>query len=159
MVNMEWQTIFYVFLSTGILLICAEVFLPGGILGSIGAVALIAAMLLSFKAFQEAAIFVSLGIIALLGASLVLFVKFFPRSSIGKRMTLSNDSKEFRASQGGLDELVGKEGEARSDLRPAGFANIEGQRVDVVTEGQMIDKGERVRVAKVEGNRVVVRPV
>lgn len=150
-------TIFAVLLAVGILLICAEVFVPGGILGAAGTVALIGAMAVSFWAFHEAAVFVSLGIVVLLGVMIALWIKLFPKSRIGKRMTLSEDAKDFEATQKGLEEFLGKEGETKSDLHPGGFAIIDGKRVDVVTEGGMIAKGVRVRVIEVEGNRVVVR--
>ena len=52
--------------------------------------------------------------------------------------------------------LVGHEGVAEAPLRPAGLARIDGRRVDVVTRGELIDPGERVRVLEVKGNRVVV---
>ena len=42
-------------------------------------------------------------------------------------------------------------------LRPAGRALVDGDVVGVVTEGEMIDKGELVKVARVEGNRIIVR--
>ena len=54
-------------------------------------------------------------------------------------------------------DLVGKEGEAMTMLRPAGRAEIDGEIVGVVTEGEMIDKSELVKVARVEGNRIIVR--
>jgi membrane-bound serine protease (ClpP class) len=42
-------------------------------------------------------------------------------------------------------------------LRPAGFAEIDGERVDVVAEGEMIEAGVPVVVSRMEGNRIVVR--
>jgi membrane-bound serine protease (ClpP class) len=54
-------------------------------------------------------------------------------------------------------ELLEKTGTALTPLRPAGTAVIDGKRVDVVTEGQMIERGTPVRVIAVEGMRVVVR--
>ena len=154
---MTAATLFFILLGVGIMLICAEIFLPGGMLGGIGALALIGAMLASFRAFPHIAMLVSVGIIILLGLSIVLWVKYFPKSRFGRQLTLSGDEKDFKASQTGLDQLIGKEGIAHSDLRPAGYAMIDGQRVDVVSEGGMISKGTKLRVVKVEGNRVVVR--
>jgi membrane-bound ClpP family serine protease len=52
--------------------------------------------------------------------------------------------------------LVGREGVAVSILRPAGKAMFGDQLADVVTEGDLIPKDERVRVVRVEGSRVVV---
>jgi membrane-bound serine protease (ClpP class) len=54
-------------------------------------------------------------------------------------------------------ELVGRTGTALTTLRPSGAALIEGQRVDVVSEGQMIQKGSQIKVIATEGLRVVVR--
>jgi membrane-bound serine protease (ClpP class) len=53
----------------------------------------------------------------------------------------------------------GKEGEAATDLRPAGTVVVDGKRLDVVTAGELIARGSKVKVVKVEGNRVVVRAV
>lgn len=53
--------------------------------------------------------------------------------------------------------LVGREGEAYSDLRPAGKAMIDGQYLDVVSDGPYIGRGRPVKVVSVAGNRIVVR--
>ncbi len=53
--------------------------------------------------------------------------------------------------------LIGMLGVALGDLRPSGFADIEGLRVDVVTRGDYIGAGERVEVIADEGYRRVVR--
>ena len=49
-------------------------------------------------------------------------------------------------------------GTAVSPLRPAGIANIDGTRVDVVSDGSFLDPGTPIVVTEVEGNRIVVRP-
>jgi membrane-bound serine protease (ClpP class) len=51
---------------------------------------------------------------------------------------------------------VGQQGESLSDLRPTGIALIGGKRVDVVTRGELLERGSRVQVLMIEGNRVVV---
>jgi membrane-bound serine protease (ClpP class) len=50
-------------------------------------------------------------------------------------------------------------GVALSDLRPSGIASIDGERVDVVTEGEHIPEGESIEVVSDEGYRHVVRRV
>ena len=55
------------------------------------------------------------------------------------------------------DSLVGRPGVAESDLRPSGIADIDGERVDVVTSGEYISAGERIEVVRDEGYRRVVR--
>jgi membrane-bound serine protease (ClpP class) len=55
--------------------------------------------------------------------------------------------------------LLGAEGPVEAPLRPAGIARLAGRRVDVVTRGEAIAVGERVRVIELQGNRVVVTRV
>jgi membrane-bound serine protease (ClpP class) len=88
-------------------------------------------------------------------------VKIFKKSPMGKRMILAGPSQDLAGGGAGFAaqaELAGKEGVAKTILRPSGIAEIAGRRVDVVTEGRFIEFGERVRVIKVEGNRVIVEP-
>jgi membrane-bound serine protease (ClpP class) len=54
---------------------------------------------------------------------------------------------------------AGSTGVALTDLRPSGIASIDGQRVDVVTEGEHISEGESIEVVCDEGYRHVVRRV
>ncbi|MDP6380168.1 MAG: NfeD family protein, partial [Phycisphaerae bacterium] len=54
---------------------------------------------------------------------------------------------------------VGEEGTASSTLRPAGKAKFGERLIDVVTEGDFIDAGARVRIIEVHGNRIIVKPV
>jgi membrane-bound serine protease (ClpP class) len=54
---------------------------------------------------------------------------------------------------------VGQHGETATPLRPAGIALIDGVRVDVVSEGEMIAAGVAIVVTRMEGNRIVVRNV
>jgi membrane-bound ClpP family serine protease len=55
--------------------------------------------------------------------------------------------------------LLNQIGQAFTDLRPSGKANIQEQRVDVVTEGVFLEKGDNVRVIAIEGQRIVVRKI
>jgi membrane-bound serine protease (ClpP class) len=53
--------------------------------------------------------------------------------------------------------LPGARGVTLTRLRPAGKAEIDGRRVDVIAQGQMIDEGRPVEVVEVSGARIVVR--
>jgi len=88
--------------------------------------------------------------------TVAIWIKLFPRSRVGQKMTLSENGMAFKASES-KQAFLGKTGTAYSSLRPAGFALIDGERVDVIAEGGIIDKGLPIVVIKVEGNRVVVR--
>jgi membrane-bound serine protease (ClpP class) len=53
---------------------------------------------------------------------------------------------------------VGAVGTADTALRPAGRAVVGGRLVDVTSEGEFVEAGAPLRVVRVEGGRVVVRP-
>ena len=55
-----------------------------------------------------------------------------------------------------FEGLLGREGVVVTALRPSGSADFEGRRVSVVSDGEAIPDGTRVRVINIEGNRVVV---
>jgi len=151
--------IFLIALISGLLLLGSEIFVPGGVLGFFGGVALLIAVVSGFFAFPGYGVYVAVAILILVGVAIVLWIRLFPRSRVGRMMTVSKDLATSKSSQDGLPELLGKRGEAISGLRPSGFALIEGHRVDVVTEGGMLAKGEPIEVIRVEGNRVVVARV
>jgi len=151
--------IFFICLIAGLILIGAEVFAPGGILGAMGALLLLIAIVDGFIAFPSAGPYIALSIIFFVGLTFYLWIKIFPNTKMGKRMTVNNDLGTFKATEEGLDELIGQEGIADANLRPAGFATIADRRIDVVTQGEMVEKGARIQVIEVEGNRVVVSQV
>jgi len=60
-------------------------------------------------------------------------------------------------SRTNYSDLLGAEGVAATTLRPAGTAEINGKRIDVVTDSEYIEHGKPIIVTAVEGMRVVVR--
>lgn len=144
----------------GLFLIGAEIFLPGGVIGALGALALVAAAVSGFLAFGAQGGFLSaLLIIVLCGICIVMWVKYFPRTAMGRNLTLSQDGRQFKATGDEAKQWIGKDGTAISTLRPSGIAQIEGQRVDVVADGDWIEAGRTIRVTAAEGFRILVREV
>ncbi len=148
------------FLSiTGILLLCMEVFLPGAVLGVIGACCLVAAVIITYTRFG-----INMGNMALLAlmigsvVALALWIKVFPKTRTGKIMITSRDLADSKSADS-LQELMGKTGRAITPLRPAGTAQIGDSRVDVVAETGLIDPENQIKVVHVDGNRVVVRQI
>ena len=153
----------------GLGLILLEVFVvPGfGIAGISGILLIIASLFLALVGADpfidmEA---VSMAIIQLTVALvlsiilIILLAKFLPRTTIFKNFVLSVEEKseEGFVSHATSEELVGKTGKALTDLRPSGTAEIDGKRVDVVTDSEFIEKGSNIEVLEVEGIRVVVK--
>lgn len=74
-------------------------------------------------------------------------------------LSVEEKSEEGFVSHSTSEELVGKTGKALTDLRPSGTAEIDGKRVDVVTDSEFIEKGSSIEVVEVEGIRVVVKEI
>lgn len=144
-----------ILLVAGALLLLAESVLPGMIAGLAGACCLVAAVIEGYVRFgAKTGNLILLGVLAGLVAGFWLWLKYFPDSRVAKVFISRKVVGEIGTEK---PELLDQTGTALSALRPAGTAVINGKRVDVVTEGQMIDPGAPVRVVAVEGMRVVVR--
>jgi membrane-bound serine protease (ClpP class) len=144
-------------LLAGAALLLAETVLPGMIAGILGAGCLIAGVVTGYQEFGMATgNWILLGTIGGLGIGFVLWLKYFPESRFARIYTSHGTVGDIGTER---PELVGQAGVAHTPLRPSGVAVIGGQRVDVVTEGSLIERGANVRVIAVEGARVVVRLV
>jgi membrane-bound serine protease (ClpP class) len=93
------------------------------------------------------------------GASLVaaiVVLVWLPKSRAGRQMVLSHSQAEAHSQQD-RSALVGRRGVAVTPLRPTGRVRFGSDEVDVVTEGEYIDRDQEVEVTIVEGALVVVR--
>lgn len=151
--------LFVTLVIAGLILIGGEVFVPGGIIGTLGILALLASIVVAFTAGATAGFYAMIGLAIISGVIIWLWIKFLPRSFLGKKLTLTDDGKAFKAPPAYIETLIDKEGVALCELRPSGFAQFENRKIDVVSEGNYISKGTRVRVTAVDGFRVIVRPV
>jgi membrane-bound ClpP family serine protease len=144
-----------ILLLAGAALLFAEIFLPGMIAGIIGFCCLVAGVIVGFIDYgTRSGTFILLGVIFGLIIGFALWVKYFPGSRyaslfVSKRVVGNVDAEK--------PELLHQTGTAYTILRPSGTALINGRRVDVVTEGGLIERGAPVKVVAIEGLRVVVR--
>jgi membrane-bound ClpP family serine protease len=144
-------------LVIGAVLLILETILPGMITGIIGACCIIAGIALSYSRFGlQTGNFVLIGSMIGLIGGFAVWIKVFPNSPLGRRFVSKNAVGDIRAEQ---PELLHELGYAHTQLRPSGTAVIAGKRVDVVSEGSLIEKGTPVKVVAIEGMRVVVRAV
>lgn len=144
-------------LVVGVVLLLLETVLPGAVAGIVGLICLIAAVVQSYVEFGPGVgNYVLLGVTVGLIIGTWLWVKYFPTSPFGRKFVLDQTGGNVGAEQ---PELLHQTGTALTPLRPSGAALINGRRVDVVTEGSMIERGQAVKVVDIEGLRVVVRAV
>jgi membrane-bound serine protease (ClpP class) len=163
-----WEEILLV--TLGVVLLALEIFvIPGfGVAGVLGIVALLGGLALSLvgAGATSALVIWAVGRVALslliAIAVSVAFLRLLPRLPYGRSLVLATglDARAGYASapEGDL-KWVGKQGVASTPLRPAGIALLEGERVDVVSQGEYIAADVPIEVMRVDGNRIVVRQV
>jgi membrane-bound serine protease (ClpP class) len=152
----------------GVFLFALELFvIPGfGIVGILGLLALLGALVMSTLGAGSHSGFVLWAVVrmgfsvALAIVLTALFLKFLPKLPIGRKLILStalDTSDGFSSAPPSDYQWLGRTGLAHSTLRPAGIADFQGHRVDVVSDGEFIDAGAPIRVLHVDGNRIVVQ--
>ena len=161
-----WEELLLV--ASGLVLLAVEIFVtPGfGLAGVLGIAALLSGLSLSligggatWDFILKAVGRVIFSLLLAVVGSLVL-LRFLPRLPFGKRLILETGlaAGEGYASPPDADrQWLGKGGIAVSPLRPSGIADVEGERVDVVSDGEFIEVGAQIVVSRVDGNRIVVR--
>ncbi len=139
----------------GLIAITVELFIPGAIVGLCGAGCVITSIIFAY-------IYVSnlLGhILLILGVCFipVFFVSWY--KLLSKTFSVKASEKGFSSARDRLNNMLSEEGIALTTLRPSGIANIKGDKIDVISEGEMISKNTRIKVIDVKGNRIIVKPV
>ena len=145
----------------GLALIGLEMFVPGGIVGTVGIITVVYAIIYVNKSTYYIAFIL---VVSLILAVILYYVNrniFHKKLMFLDRLVL-NDSIStedgYVASESRL-ELLGQKLIAYTDLRPAGVAVLENEKLDVVTDGDFIEKGNKIEVIRVEGMRIVVKKI
>lgn len=143
----------------GLALVVIEMFHPGfGAPGIAGGILLIAGVLFTAKSVTEALFMMSI-ILAILCIALVLVLQSATKGRLSKKLILFEEQKKESGYIGteDLDYFLGKKGIAITTLRPSGTADFDGVKIDVVTQGEYIEKGAAIIILKVQGRRIVVK--
>jgi membrane-bound ClpP family serine protease len=162
-------------LLLALVLLVLEVFIPtGGLLGVLCGTSFVGSVVSMFLYSVTAGLLLLMGS-AVTAPFLVLgLARIWVRSPIARRLAVGNDgptrlfdtagedlpehdrddpeaveaarAAARRSRQAALDALVGREGIADTDLRPAGFIRLDGRRLDAIAESSLIEAGTPVRI-------------
>lgn len=155
--NISWAALLC--FGFGFLLVIVEMFHPGfGVPGVFGGILLIVGVALTATSPMQVLILLVI-IISLLGVALTLVLKSATKGRLSKILILHETQKKEAGYIGteDLNYFVGQEGVSLTILRPAGIADVNGIKLDVVSEGEFISKDKKIEIIKVEGRRIVVR--
>lgn len=146
----------------GIVLLAIEIFvIPGfGITGILGILGIVAGIFMSFgiNNIAQAVLVVFVSLIADI-ILIIILARFILKSKGFKNIVaLETDTAGYHSSVS-YDNLLGCEGITDTFFRPSGNIIINDKKYDAITEGEFINKGAKIKVILVEGNKIVIKEV
>jgi membrane-bound ClpP family serine protease len=151
-------------LIIGIALLIIEIFTPGfGVPGISGIILLITSIVITWNNYGSiAGLGMTFVVVALAGITVSVSLKSAATGRISKSALILKDGESRNAGYTATRDMgryLGKDGIVITILRPAGIAEFDGERLNVVSNGEFIQKGVRVRIELIEGARILVREV
>jgi len=157
--NTGWSTAI-IFLA-GIVLLVIEAFIPGfGVVGTGGVLCIIISIFLASGSVMAALV----SLLVSFTLTLIIFVvilKYAPKNKHFNRIVLNTklDKNGGFTSFDNHEKYIGQTGTVVTPLRPSGTISINGQLLDVISEGQFIGKEELVKINRIEGMRIIVQKI
>ena len=149
-------TLAILLLLAGLVLLVAEMLLPSqGILGLLGAAALAACVVVSFRIDSRLGFGVLVAMFVATPFAWMLWVKVWPKTAVGRKMILAPVAGELPDAA----VAVGQSGVTVSELRPMGVCAFGDRRVEARAERGTIPAGSAVQVVEVVDRRPTVRAV
>ena len=148
----------FILLALGLLLIFFEFYLPGGVMGTIGSLTVLASIVI-FTIQSDSPIAVFFFIVGSVTAVVLLF-KFalwrIRHAEPGRSIYLDNDQEGYVASSYEAS-TIGKKGIVESDLRPGGYSLVEGKKYLAISQSGYLSKGEEIEVLGGQGESLTVK--
>lgn len=144
----------------GFAFIMLEIFIPGGIVGAIGGLALLAAIWVGYLEYgvEGAILCFLIGAVGLV-ACLYIEFKILPKSRAGKRLFLQNRISGKSQPDFGDSSIVGMEGRAVTTLSPSGYVLVDGRKFEAFSRSGFLDRGDKVRIESFDQFKVTVSKI
>lgn len=155
------MTIGILLLIVGFILVGTEMVLPGfGAPGIIGGICLISGVFLTSDSLEQG-VTITMIVVVLLVIMFTVILALFHMRKLKSPIILQEELslKKGYLSSEDLEYLVGKEGVASTDLKPAGKCNIEGIEFDVRSDGRYIAKDSRIQIIRIQGNTLIIKEI
>lgn len=150
-----------IFFIAGFILLGTEMVIPGfGVPGISGIICLIVGLFMTADTVEEG-IIILLIVLALLGIMLAVILRLLSKGKLKSPIILKDEltTENGFISSNDLNYLLGKKGEASTDLRPAGRGSFDGVEFNVMSDSQYITKGSSIEIYKVEGSKLIVKEI
>lgn len=148
-----------IMMIAGFVLLVIEMYIPGfGLAGISGTILMVGGIALMGPTPLQALILVLISVV-LLSIAFSLAMHSISKGRLSRSKLVLNEALNQRTEPEAADlsYFVGRVGQTHTALRPAGIAEFDGVKLNVVSDGDFVDNQRHVRVERVEGNRIVVR--
>ena len=154
---MEWFSILLLIIMGLALLIVELIFIPGTtIIGLLGVIFIIVGVYFGFETYDKTTGMYILGGTLVL-TTLTLYFGF--KSKAWEQFSLKT-AMQGKFNEGITDQLnIEDEGVATSALKPVGKAEFEGKQYEVTSIGGYLDTGIKVKLIKIDRNKIIVEPI
>lgn len=157
--NSNWTSL--ILFVIGMILATVAIIVPGIGVPEIGSVVfIVAGIVLAVDSVSTALFSLSIAVILTTIISVMLIKLGFKSKHLSRIVLDSNHSSEKGfLSTDSMSKYIDREGIAVTELRPSGFIEIDGKRLDALSESDLIFKDSLVRVVKIEGSKIFVRRI
>jgi membrane-bound ClpP family serine protease len=148
----------------GLVFLALEFFVPsGGALGVMCALSLLAAIVVGFLAGRTTGTVILIAECVVVPVAVAAFVRWWPDTPIGRLMLIERPKSPAEVlpetiAYRGLNDLVGRRGQAKGLMLPSGSVLIDGKTYDAISEGLAIEPHQPIVVVGVSTQRLIVRP-
>lgn len=145
-------------LLVGLVLLGFEVFVPGGVLGVIGGVAMAAGCGVAFYRFDAlTGGLTTATAVVLLGLMFWAELVLLPKTRLGKKLFLQKAvDATSQPAVADAAAVVGRSCEAATTLAPSGYVMLDGRRYEAWSQTGLVEKGTTLRVVSLDNFRLIV---
>lgn len=152
------MTAIIILFLAGILLLALEVFVPGAVMGILGALLILSGVVVAWVVHGAGGGLIALAV-ALVLLALTLYLEFvvLPKTRLAK--TFSMTATVAGTSQGpvaSLGEVLNQAGEAVTALSPSGYVLVKGRRYEAFSQSGFLPKGAPIKVTGLDNFRLLV---
>lgn len=141
-------------------LMVVEMYVPGFGLPGITGIILMIGGIAFMKPTPLQALILALALMMLLGAAFSIAMHSISKGRLSRSKLVLNEALNQQKDEADdMGYFVGRVGRTHTALRPAGIAEFDGVKLNVVSDGDYVGENRSVRVERVEGNRIVVREI
>lgn len=144
--------------AIGLVLLFFEVFVPGGVLGVLGGLFMLAGCGVAFADYGTGGGSIATVLaVALIGFTLYFELFLLPKTALGRKLFLDQAiSAQSQPPPARAEEILGRDGETLTTLAPSGYVLVAGKKYEAASQSGLLPRGTAVKVTGLDNFRLLV---